>query len=86
MDHFEATSKFFRSLVIVLFVYSALFVTQGKWWYALCVCVLMLLSFWRFVEQRWKLTQLCYMYFIQLNGSSPPALAQGPAAPHARSD
>jgi hypothetical protein len=65
MDRYEATSKFFRSLVLVLLVYAVALTAQ---WEAFGLCVaLALLSYWRFANQRWKFTEMAYLYFIELN-------------------
>jgi hypothetical protein len=73
IERFEATSKFFRSLV-VLFILGGVYVvakrgdaTFGERLPALVVCfVLMCASFSRFCDQRWKSTELAYLYAILL--------------------
>ncbi len=71
IDRLEANSKFFRSLVVVLFIVSIVFaVGSAKWISAICF-VLLCLSFWRFSDQRWKMTQTAYLYFVILE-SQPP--------------
>jgi hypothetical protein len=67
MDRLDATSKFFRSLVVVLLIYAItlLWTSRGQA-FAFSV-VFLALSFWRFANQRWKYTELAYLFFIELN-------------------
>lgn len=67
IDRLEATSKFFRGLFVVLLVYAISFVLSRQWLAMLVVAVLLALSFWRFSNQRWKFTELSYLYFIALH-------------------
>jgi general stress protein CsbA len=67
IDRFEATSKFFRGLFVVLLVYLISFISSGQWVAVLVVIALLALSFWRFSNQRWKFTELSYLYYIALN-------------------
>lgn len=55
---------------MVLLVYSIQFACSGHWPSVLAVVVLLALSFWRFCNQRWKFTELSYLYFIALNVNS----------------
>lgn len=66
IDRFEATSKFFRSLVVVLLVYAAVFTANSQLIALVTSLGLLLLSFWRFCNQRWKFTEFSYLYFIEL--------------------
>lgn len=64
VDRVEAVSKFFRSITVVLFI-TCIYVTYKDIWIAIIPClVLMLLSFWRYMEQRWRRTVLTYEFFI----------------------
>ena len=67
MDRLEATSKFFRSLVIVLLVYAIAFLLSRQGLACVISAVFLGLSFWRFANQRWKYTELTYLFFIELN-------------------
>jgi len=67
MDRFEATSKFFRSLVLVLLAYAVASFLASGWLAFGASVVLLVLSFWRFANQRWKFTEWAYLYFIELN-------------------
>jgi hypothetical protein len=66
IERFEATSKFFRSLFIVLLVYAGYFVYRWQWHAFAATLGLLVLSFWRFCDQRWKFTELSCLYFYQL--------------------
>jgi len=66
IERFEATSKFFRSLFIVLLVYAGYFVHRWQWHAFAATLGLLVLSFWRFCDQRWKFTELSCLYFYQL--------------------
>jgi hypothetical protein len=69
LDQLEATSKFFRSVTVVLAIFAfRLFLTPRPQAALICVA-LVLLSFWRFANQRWKFTELAYLCFIQLNAA-----------------
>lgn len=65
-DRFEATSKFFRSLFVVLLAYGATFGLRHQWTALLVTTALLVLAFWRYSNQRWKFTECSYIYFIQL--------------------
>jgi hypothetical protein len=63
----EADSKFFRSLIVILFITCFVLLLKAAWaQLAVGVC-LTALSFWRYFEQRWKFTTLTYEYFIALD-------------------
>lgn len=66
-DRFEATSKFFRSLFVVLLAYAATFAFRHEWASLFVTIALLILAFWRYCNQRWKFTECCYIYFIELN-------------------
>jgi hypothetical protein len=67
IDRFEATSKFFRSLFVVLLIYGVTFASCHGWSALVVTIALLALSFWRFCNQRWKFTEFSYLYFIELN-------------------
>jgi hypothetical protein len=67
IDRLEATSKFFRSVFVVLIVYFFTFAFLQHWLATFVVAVMLGLSFWRFAEQRWKLTELTYLFYLQLS-------------------
>lgn len=101
VQRFEADSKFFRSLVVVLLVLALWFSvgallsnpasTPGvpmpvysrldgllarlgdvRWGLVLLCVVLACLSFWRYIERRFKATQQAYWYVITLDYYPPP--------------
>lgn len=69
LDQLEADSKFFRSLSIVLVVCLLIcggyFFRVGFWPLALCI-FLLILSFWRYANLRWKRTRLAYEFLVAL--------------------
>jgi hypothetical protein len=74
VQRFEADSKFFRSLVIVLIV-MAIWVSikslwakppQPAWEVVLISVILAFLSLWRYMERRFKATQQAYWYVLTL--------------------
>jgi len=69
IERFEATSKFFRSLFIVLLVYAGYFVHPWHRHAFAATLGLLVLSFWRFCDQRWKFTELSCLYFYQLTAN-----------------
>jgi hypothetical protein len=66
-DRFEATSKFFRSLFVVLLAYAATFAFRLEWASLSVTIALLILAFWRYCNQRWKFTERCCIYFIELS-------------------
>jgi hypothetical protein len=76
LDRLEATSKFFRSLFVVLLAYAASFICEFQWHALIVVLFLLVLSFWRFSNQRWKLTEYSYLFFIELM-AYPEILGKG---------
>jgi 8-oxo-dGTP pyrophosphatase MutT (NUDIX family) len=74
VERYEANSKFFRSLFVVLAVLLP-FSLIGKPWYASpMVLVLMLLSLWRYIGQRKKAIQHAYWSVITQEADKPDTL------------
>lgn len=69
ISRLEADSKFFRSLIVVLFIMCIALLFKSAWLQSAICFLLMLLSFWRCFEQRWKFTTLTYQYFVALQKS-----------------
>jgi hypothetical protein len=69
----EADSKFFRTLIVVFVLVAAYLLHAGFWWHAVAATVIILGSFHRYADQRWKSTQLAYEYLIVLDrlGNKP---------------
>jgi 8-oxo-dGTP pyrophosphatase MutT (NUDIX family) len=65
IQRFEADSKFFRSLLVVLFALILLNLDYPPKVALVCL-VLWFLAFWRFVDQRLKATSQAYWYIVTL--------------------
>jgi len=68
VQRFEADSKFFRCFTIVLLLLLVAFPWQHHWPLSgiPVVLVLLLLSLWRYMEQRYKATNQAYWFVITL--------------------
>jgi hypothetical protein len=62
----ESDSKFFRSLVIVFSFLAVLQLYRSAYAKLAGCAVLAALSFWRYIDQRWKSTELAYQYLIAM--------------------
>jgi hypothetical protein len=62
----EADSKFFRSLIVVLAVLVFVLISKAAWIATLICLPLIMLSFARYAEQRWKAAQRAYEYVIAM--------------------
>lgn len=71
VQRFEADSKFFRSLFVVLLAMALTFSPAGSPGLAVACGALMLASLWRYADQRFKATRQAYWYLIALE-SNPP--------------
>jgi 8-oxo-dGTP pyrophosphatase MutT (NUDIX family) len=81
VQRFEADSKFFRSFVVVLAILIGVYVAAPKPpLIALCFALL-LLSFFRYVDQRFKATQHAYWHLITLDARDARERPPRPAAP-----
>lgn len=79
VQQFEAASKFFRSLFVVLAALAVFYARHGNILEAgLCVAG-MLPSLWRYIDQQFKATQQAYWFIIMLEGKEAKAPT---AAPH----
>jgi len=73
VNRFEADSKFFRSVIVVLILITVSLLIQVKLIAALFSALLILLSFWRYAERRWKSTRLAYQLVVTLfEGTQKP--------------
>jgi len=73
VNRFEADSKFFRSLIVVLILITISLLIQLKLIAALFSVILILLSFWRYAERRWKSTRLAYQLVVTMfEGTQKP--------------
>jgi ADP-ribose pyrophosphatase YjhB (NUDIX family) len=80
VQRFEAASKFFRSLFIVLAVLTVIYVFQGRWLAAGPCFAGMLLGLWRYIDQRFKATQQAYWFVITLEAKKAKAPTAAPRA------
>jgi hypothetical protein len=64
VQRFEADSKFFRSLVVVLCIVSIALLIEAAWLALVACIILTILSFWGYVKRRWKGVQLTYTFYI----------------------
>lgn len=72
VQRFEADSKFFRSLVVVLmFLAVWLSLSSQQWLIILLSLLLTCLSFWRYSERRFKATQQAYWYILTMEHTLP---------------
>jgi len=62
----EADSKFFRSLIIVLVVLAVVLIRKLAWIETVICLALIVVSFARYAEQRWKAAQRAYEYLIAM--------------------
>lgn len=75
VQRFEADSKFFRSLVIVLVLLIPWGGLRLGWETAALAIVLLPLAFWRYLDQRAKSIRQAYWYIITMEGSRGAAPA-----------
>ncbi len=80
VQRFEADSKFFRSLLVVLCLLIPWGVFTGRGTVIVASAIALVLAFWRYVEQRVKATSQAYWYVITLEGSDAAA-RKTPEAP-----
>lgn len=66
VQRFEADSKFFRSLVVVLIILVVYWLLHGLWPKVFVGLGLILLALWRYMEQRLKSTNQAYWSVITL--------------------
>jgi len=66
VQRFEADSKFFRCFVIVLLVLVGLALSKHHWTWAIASAVLLPLTLWRYMDQRYKATNHAYWAVITL--------------------
>jgi ADP-ribose pyrophosphatase YjhB (NUDIX family) len=66
VQRFEADSKFFRSLIIVLCILLPRNLLEPNYPFAICCVPLLVLAFWRYFDQRSKAMNQAYWYIITL--------------------
>lgn len=83
VQRFEADSKFFRSLVILLAMTVPWWLVTQRWLVGTIGFVLLPLAFWRYFEQRLKAVNQAYWYIITLEGSKNVMITK-PSSQHAQ--
>ena len=73
VQRFEADSKFFRSLCVVLALLVPFFALQQRWIPALICLGLLLPALWRYMDLRFKATQHAYWFVITLEAMKDPS-------------
>lgn len=68
VQRFEADSKFFRSLVVVLVVLIIWWMAHARYGITMACVVLLVMALWRYMEQRFKATNQAYWSIITLEG------------------
>ena len=74
VQRFEADSKFFRSLFVVLIILCALFSVTSRVGFALISLVMATAALWRYGEQRFKSTRQAYWYLVTLESAQNGAV------------
>jgi hypothetical protein len=70
VERFMAASKFFRSMVVVLFLAALLWLIQGKYIIALIAIVFVVISLLNYIRQRDKAVTAAYEYVIKIHNFS----------------
>lgn len=68
IDQLVASSKFFRSLLVIIPMISGVFILDGHYLHALIVLSGIAPCYFRYYEQRLKSTTRAYQYIVMLNG------------------
>ncbi len=69
VQRFEADSKFFRSLVVVLLLLPFVSGAERFWMLAITAVLLTPLALWRYMEQRHKATNQAYWFIITMEAA-----------------
>jgi hypothetical protein len=78
IDRFEADQKFFRSLVVVMCAFGAHFwLRESAPGAGLGAVIMAVLSYQRYVDQRWKMTELIYSTALITYKATAPAAPPG---------
>ncbi len=80
IDRLDADSKFFRSVTVVLAILAGVSYAQDfPLWIRWASAGMMVLSFWRFADLRWKSVETACLHYVVLQGIRPSPEAS-PAA------
>ena len=80
VERFEADSKFFRSLVVLFAVLALAFLGFQEWRLSLLAFFLLVMAFWRYVDQRLKSTTHAYWFLLTLEADRPAGSKPGSGA------
>jgi 8-oxo-dGTP pyrophosphatase MutT (NUDIX family) len=83
VQRFEADSKFFRSLFVVLIILIPYAICQREFAFAGIGALLIGFAFWRYVDQRVKSTNQAYWYIITLEGNMQQRWSEADTITHA---
>jgi hypothetical protein len=84
VQRYEADSKFFRSLVIVLGLVSIALAFKTAWFTLVACVILTVLSLWGFLKRRWKGVTMAYTYYITSEAIPKPDGASEETRPTAK--
>lgn len=76
VQRFEADSKFFRSLTVILPYFIVMAFIQHQTIIGLIYILLLSLAFWRFIDQRLKSVNQAYWYIITLEAAKSDVIRQ----------
>jgi hypothetical protein len=73
IDRLEADQKFFRSLVVIAAAFAAHFLLrEASPGAGVVAIILVVLAYQRYLEQRWKMSELIYATVVIAHGAAPP--------------
>ena len=83
IDRLEADSKFFRSLVVISVAFAVHFLAVERTpSLGLASVVLGAMAYWRYRDQRWKMTQLSYATAVILHETKTRATSRSAERRH----
>jgi 8-oxo-dGTP pyrophosphatase MutT (NUDIX family) len=86
VNRLEASSKFFRSFVVVLVFLGALSAVRHSYFNAVLSLIAVVPAVWRYADQRFKATQQAYWFLLArqaAKGALPPAMLREDGLTHA---
>ena len=81
VQRFEANSKFFRSLMVVMLILIPFGAIVGRPAITIAGVPVLALAFWRYVDQRAKATTQAYWYVITMEGNKGAPVRQSSPVP-----
>ena len=74
IDRLEAEQKFFRSLVVLSAIFAAHFIVRERALLTAALAAAMsALSYWRYLDRRWTMTELIYATAVIIDRTSAPS-------------